>query len=202
MRKSSTLIEREDDSTVSFPAFRALYDFLLQSKPNALMTSVGTISVREFHPAWLRPPRGCHRRLRVSVLCLGPFLRCGRPRRVVLGRFCGSAIRKLRSPGADLHILAVPCCSGRPICSRLIASGLLDLLANCEPSSPFGSLIAAFCCRQNPEISAALAILPRVFQSHNPARVDYGLNAIESWVICNPETVQALLSILLSDSPK
>jgi hypothetical protein len=93
---------------------------------------------------------------------------------------------------ASLHILVVLCCNDPLICSRLIAAGFFDLLTNCETSSPFGSRVAAFCCYPNPEISAVLALLPRVLQSHDPVCVDYGLSAIESCVASNPETVEAL----------
>jgi hypothetical protein len=113
------------------------------------------------------------------------------------GDFAGLPFSKLQSPDADeaaasIHILAVLCRDDRLICFKLISYGLFHLPANCEANYPFGSLFAAFCRSPNPEIFAALVLLPRVFQSHDPVCVDYGLSATERRVTNNPETAEAL----------
>jgi hypothetical protein len=100
------------------------------------------------------------------------------------GDFADLLFAKLQSREAGQadtspHILVVLCCDDPPICYKLITSGLLDLLANCEPDCPFGSLIAAFCCRPNPKISSVLAFLSRVFQFHDPVCLEFRLNAIK-----------------------
>jgi hypothetical protein len=196
-----------DDDTVSFPACAALYDFLLQSEPDDLDDFCRNVfPYRTFIShcfAHLDDATGDF-----AFLCLDLAFFCDT---VDLGEwfsgdFADLLFAKLQSPDADqanasLHILAVLCCDDPPICSRLIASGLLDLLANCEPSSSFGSLVVALCSYPNPEISAVLALLPRVFQSRDPVCIDYGLSAIEPCVTSNPEAAETLFLMLLSVSP-
>jgi hypothetical protein len=127
------------------------------SKPNQtiLMTSAGNISLPEFHFASPCPSLGCDGRFRVSVPRFG--ILCGALDLGALfsGDFEDRPFGELQSPDAgqadaSLHILFVLCCDDPSICSELIASRLLHLFANCEPSSPFGSLVSIFYCSPNP----------------------------------------------------
>jgi hypothetical protein len=139
------------DDTVSFPAFPTLYGFFLQSKPDNFDDLCRNLFPDEtfisHYFADLEVGTGDF-----AFPCLDLAFVCDAVdlRELFSGHFADLPFVKLQSPDIDqadasLHILAVLCCDDS-ICSRLIASGLLDLLANCQPNSPFGSLVATFCC--------------------------------------------------------
>jgi hypothetical protein len=161
-------IERYDNGTVSFSAFKAIVAFSPNSNQKTLITSVGTISPRDFHFTLFRQVWGRNRQPRLSMPRLGLFCDAVDLSELLSGDFADLLFARLQSPETDqadvsLHILVALCRDDRPICSRLIASGFLDLPANCEPSSPFGTLVAGFCRCPNPDIFAVLAFCQEFF---------------------------------------